>query len=348
MATQSDYLETKPEPLPGLAAACAEMHDSGEIQLAIIIPAYKAEFLRAALQSIASQTRQCFQLYVGDDCSPAPIAEIVQEFSKKMPIKYHRFDHNLGGISLVRHWERCIRMACEPWIWIFSDDDFMDANCVAAFLEELKSTGGNHDAYRFNSVCVDSIKNLTTANPPHPQNETGTDFLLERLRGNNTSNLQELIFSRQAWETVGGIPDFPLGWASDDAFIAKLGVRHPLRAISGPRVNARWSGLNISSDKSDSATRSKLKASRLFVEWVIEFFEKQALADEKLRREELGRLTEDWFFHYISHSWRFLSLKTCWEIDRLAARLWGGKTGHGFLKAIQSNCVLALAKVTGK
>jgi GT2 family glycosyltransferase len=242
------------------------VNNSGDIKLAIIIPAFKAEFLRAALRSIAGQTEQDFQLYVGDDCSPAPIAEIVQEFSGELPIKYHRFEDNLGSISLVRHWERCIRMTGEPWIWVFSDDDFMGADCVAAFFEELKRTGGTHDAYRFNSVWVNGDnKPLLPANPSHPQNESGAEFLLARLRGGNASNMQELIFSREAWKAVGGIPDFPLAWASDDAFIAKLGEHRPIRTIFGPLVNWRLSGLNISGDKSNSASSSKFEASRQFM-----------------------------------------------------------------------------------
>ena len=324
------------------------MNNSGNIKLAIIIPAYKADFLRAALRSIAGQTEQGFQLYVGDDCSPAPIAEIVREFSGKLPIKYRRFDRNLGGVSLVRHWERCIRMTCEPWIWIFSDDDFMGADCVAAFFEELERTGGTHDAYRFNSIWVNGENKPLPSNPPHPQNETGADFLMARLRGGNASNMQELIFSRQAWETIGGIPDFPLAWASDDAFIAKLGVRRPIRTIFGPVVNWRLSGLNISGDQSDSAVSDKFKASRQFMEWATDFLESQPPADDKLHRRQLNRLTEDWFFNDLSHSWCFLNLKACWEIDRLAVRLWERRPGHGFLKALQSNCVLAMSKIYGK
>ena len=324
------------------------MNNSGDIQLAIIIPAYKAEFLRAALRSIAGQTEQRFQLYVGDDCSPARIVEIVREFSGKLPIKYHRFENNLGGVSLVRHWERCIRMTSEPWIWIFSDDDLMGADCVAAFFEELKRTGGAHDAYRFNSVWVNGDNKPLPANPPHPHDETGAGFLLARLRGHNASNMQELIFSRQAWETSGGIPDFPLAWASDDAFIAKLGAHRPIRTIFGPVVTWRLSGLNISGDKSDSAISGKFQASRQFMEWATNFLESQSPVDDKLHRQHLNRLTEDWFFHHISSSWRFLSLNACWEIDRLAVQLWERRPGHGFLKALQSNCVLAVLKIYGK
>ena len=50
-------------------------------RLAIIIPAYKATFLPAALDSIAMQTCKDFTLYVGDDCSPEPIGSIVEQYN---------------------------------------------------------------------------------------------------------------------------------------------------------------------------------------------------------------------------------------------------------------------------
>jgi glycosyltransferase involved in cell wall biosynthesis len=324
------------------------MSDSSPTRLAIVIPAYKTKFLREALQSIANQTDKRFQLYVGDDCSPEPVDEIVRKFSQKLPIKYHRFENNLGKISLVQQWERCIRISHEPWVWIFSDDDFMDETCVAAFYNELKNTEGNHDAYRFNSVFVNSIKNIVTEKPPHPQNETGVEFLLARLRGENTSNMQELIFSRRAWEDTGGIPDFPLGWAADDALIATLGLHKPICTISGPCVNWRWSGVNISNDWMPFATRSKLKASRLFAEWAADFFANKVPVDKKPSRSELNKIIEDWFFRYITFAWEFLDWRTCLENDRMAARMWNRKRGCGFFRSVCFNCVLICTKLARK
>jgi hypothetical protein len=232
--------------------------------LAIVIPAHKPAFLRETLMSIANQTDQRFQLYIGDDAGPEPLAEIVGEFSERLPLNYHRFEKNLGGISLVQHLERCLRLSREPWVWLFSDDDVMDANCVESFFCELENTGDRHDAYRFNTISIGGDGQLLSENPPHPQNETGGDFLLSRLRGGRNSTMQEIIFSRPAWEKIGGIPEFPAGWASDDAFIAGLGAQKSIRTISSARVQWRLSGQNISSKKSSVIAAQKREASRLF------------------------------------------------------------------------------------
>ena len=117
---------------------------AAECPLAIVIPAYKSVFLREVLDSVVSQTRREFRLYIGDDASPEDLADIVREFSGILPINYHRFEKNLGRTSLMNHWERCIRMSRESWVWLFSDNDLMEPNCVEKFFEELQLTQGRH------------------------------------------------------------------------------------------------------------------------------------------------------------------------------------------------------------
>ena len=57
-------------------------------QLAIVIPAYKAKYLRDTLESISQQTCKNFTLYIGDDHSPEDIYSIVQQFENKINIIY--------------------------------------------------------------------------------------------------------------------------------------------------------------------------------------------------------------------------------------------------------------------
>lgn len=317
-------------------------------QLAIVIPAYKSAFLRQVLGSIASQTCRNFQLYIGDDASPENISEIVNEFSDQLPINYQRFEKNLGGTSLANHWKRCINMSHEPWVWLFSDDDLMEANCVEKFFEELQLTEGRHQLYRFNTISIDGNDNLLSENPHHPQNESGSDFLVARLRGGRTSTAQELIFAREVWTEVGGFPDFPLGWASDDAFIATLGSRKSIRTIPGARLKWRLSGRNISTDNSFRTAIQKLQACREFVEWATGFFENNPPSDGYLTNGELAGLLEDWFFLQMIYRRHLLNFKSVFEIEDLAASSWNRPRGYGFLKTMKFNCILACDKALNR
>lgn len=110
-------------------------------RLAFFIPAYKAIFLPAALDSIAAQTCKDFTLYVGDDCCPEPIGSVVEQYRGKIALVYQRFNTNLGGKDLVAQWERCIAMSKDkPYIWLFSDDDVMEPNFVEALLRQVDET----------------------------------------------------------------------------------------------------------------------------------------------------------------------------------------------------------------
>ena len=314
--------------------------------LAIIVPAYKSAFLREALESILRQTDGRFRVYVGDDASPELVGNIVRGFGLGADkLVYHRFAENLGGTSLVRQWERCIRLSTEPWVWLFSDDDVMDPGCVAAFYRELGGDDDLFDLCRFNTNLLDGEGLLPKKNPPHPANETGSDFLLVRLRDERTSFAQELIFSRKAWERVGGIPDFPLAWASDDAFIAKMGVRRPIRGIAGPRVNWRVSEQNITRIKTARTNDLKMQASRMFVEWSQQFLTEHPPGNGRLSEKELAELTEGWFFHQAYFSRRYLGLEKCIEIDRFASAVWQRPRGYGFARSLGLNCQLVGSRV---
>jgi glycosyltransferase involved in cell wall biosynthesis len=316
--------------------------------LAIVIPAYKSAFLREVLESIADQSCRDFQVYVGDDASPENIRDIVREFSGKLPIHYHRFSKNLGGISLSEHWRRSIDLSDEPWVWLFSDDDLMEEGCVEAFYRELRATSSRHELYRFNTCSIDSQGRLVSENTRHPQNETGPDFLVSRLRGGRTSTAQELIFSRSVWETVGGFPDFPLGWASDDAFIAMLGARKPIRVMPGPLLKWRLSGKNISTDNSFAMAIQKLQACRKFVEWAADFLKKSPPTEGPLTNGELAALLEDWFFMQMIYRRQLMSFRSGLDVDKLAASVWRRPRGYGFLKTMKFNWTLTRDKALSR
>jgi Glycosyl transferase family 2 len=316
--------------------------------LAVVIPAYKSSFLREVLASVADQTCLKFQVYVGDDASPENIRDIVREFSDKLPIHYHRFSKNLGAISLAEHWRRCINLSHEPWVWLFSDDDLMEEQCVETFYRELRNTSGQYELYRFNTCSINGQSRLISENALHPQNESGPDFLVSRLRGGRTSTAQELIFSRAAWESVGGFPDFPLGWASDDAFIATLGSRKPIRVIPGPRLKWRLSGKNISTDNSIAMAIQKHQACRKFVEWAAAFLKQHSPTEGPLTNAEVASLLEDWFFMQMIYRRQLMSVKSSLDVDELAASVWRRPRGYGFLKTMKFNWNLAREKVLNR
>lgn len=246
----------------------------GTTELAIVIPAYKGAFLERTLASIAAQRDERFRVYVGDDASPEPIEKIVRQSNlSKDKLFYYKFDENVGGRSLVKHWERCIALSREPWVWLFSDDDMMEPGCVKTFYHALQHTEGRYDLYRFNTAIIDDEDRLMGLNPPHPEYETWNEFVYCFLNGWRFPNQQELIFSRKAFEKIGGFLDFPMAWWSDVAFAISCGRHTGIWTIRGPRVLFRKSRKNISSQRDKTIYRLKLKSMVGYFIWLCKFIE---------------------------------------------------------------------------
>ena len=273
-------------------------------RLAIIIPAYKASFLTAALDSIAAQTCKDFTLYVGDDCSPEPIGDIVEQYQDKIELVYQRFDSNLGGKDLVAQWERCIAMSKdEPYIWLFSDDDVMEPNCVEQLLRVIDGTQGFSDLYHFDVKEINEEGTVMKVLPEYPQVLSAYDYYKGKNTGRYRSYVVENVFSRKIYEQVGGFKNFDLAWGSDVATWCIFCGSKGMYKVPDARVHWRRSCQNITPDKSRQTAERKLMAEMTFLEWSFEFF---------IKEKDILSFNKKWFVLVMRH-YRSKVSRECWE-----------------------------------
>lgn len=242
-------------------------------QLAIIIPAYKAAFLPAALDSIAAQTCKDFTLYVGDDCSPDPIGSIVEEYRDKIDIVYKRFDTNLGGADLVAQWERCISMSQnEPYIWLFSDDDVMAPDCVETLLRQIDTTKGSFDLYHFDIDRIDEHGNFESRKEDYPAVLSSYRFYRGKNAGRYFAFAVENVFSRRIYEQSGGFMRYDMAWGSDVATWILFSGEKGMCTVPHARVCWRQSSQNITPDMSRQVAERKLRADVEMLNWAYMYF----------------------------------------------------------------------------
>lgn len=243
-------------------------------KLAIVIPAYKIDFLYLTLNSIANQTNKNFTLYIGDDCSPSDIYSIVSQFSCQIDIVYFRFKQNLGSTDLVAQWERCIDMVQdESWIWLFSDDDIMDKNCVSSFFDAINSDI-NYDLYRFNIDIIDDKNDLMylNGNVKLSGRLDTYDFFKKRISGSLNSFVVEFIFRKNKFYETGRFQNFDLAWGSDLATWIKISDQKGFYTIGDACIKWRSSGVNISPDISPKIVLRKVYAVANLFHWVYFYF----------------------------------------------------------------------------
>ena len=272
-----------------------------DILLAIVIPAYKPDFLRAALQSIANQEVKNFRVYVGDDASPANLAAICSSYETVLDLHYVRFDSNLGQSDLTAHWNRCVRMSSEPWVWLFSDDDLMEPSCTSRFERAVSDNCYGVDLFHFNVTKIDGEGRVLTQFPAYPELLSGRAFALERLQSRLESFAPDYIFSRDVFERVGGFVSFPLAWCSDDATWVAFAGNKGICTLDGPRVKWRLSGQNITS-RSPALGRQKLQAATSYLSWLQQYLLANPSLPGDLSNKQVLHHALSWWFKQISYT----------------------------------------------
>jgi len=241
------------------------------MSLSIIIPAYKPDFLKDAIESVLNQTNQNFYLYIFNDASPNNLESVLSNFIGHENIIYHKFEDNLGGQDLVAHWNRCVMATNnEEWIWLFSDDDIMSPNCVEEFYNTLENTNRTFNLYRFNNYIIDTQGKRITELSNHPSIETSQEFLERRLSYSTHSYITDSIFSRNVFNQSNGFVNFDAAWIADDASWILFGLNKGIKLVSNTcYIEWRSSGINISTSLNNKKwVHKKRKAIIQFINWL--------------------------------------------------------------------------------
>ena len=226
--------------------------------LAIVIPYYKHFFFDATLASLSIQTNMHFKVYIGDDASPESPNDLLEKYKGKFDFEYCRFQGNLGGISLVQQWKRCITMTHdEKWIMILGDDDVLQENCVASFYANLSEINANDcKVVRFATQVINQDNKLISDIFYHPKIENSVEFVMRKLKGHTRSSLSEYIFDKNKLITTQ-FRDFPLAWYSDLLGVLEFSDFKNIFTINEALVYFRLSGQNISS-KNDNLVNKNI------------------------------------------------------------------------------------------
>jgi len=257
-------------------------------RLAVVIPAYKLTYFKETLESLANQKCKDFTVYIGDDASPEDLKALIDTYRDKIKIVYKRFDENLGGKDLVAHWERCINLTNgEDWLWLFSDDDIMDASCVENFYACMTQVC-DAELFHFDLNFIDHGGFVTKTCSPFPEYMSVVEFFDRRVGFKINSTVVEYIFNRKAYERAGGFKNNDMAWCSDDASWIRMGSKSGIVTVPGSIVYWRDGGLNISSNVKDRAVvLRKVQANVDHINWAAGYFKDNKLKSSLSRFAKL-------------------------------------------------------------
>jgi glycosyltransferase involved in cell wall biosynthesis len=128
--------------------------------VSVLIPAFKAQYLRHAIGGALNQTFQDIEVLVGDDTRDGLLAEIVNSI-KDPRLKY--FHHGFGDAARNGHalWEKASGRYVK---WLFDDDLLMPLS-VETLVTALRANPDSLMAFH-GRVFIDGNDNVTSIPPP--------------------------------------------------------------------------------------------------------------------------------------------------------------------------------------
>ena len=233
-----------------------------------LLPAFKARFFEEALLSIKSQTYRDFKVIVSDDCSPEDLKSIYDKVCFDDPrFKYRRNDENMGGKSLVSHWNLLVDMCDTEFLIMASDDDVYLPNFLSAS-DQLLEKYPACNLLRGRSRAIDGDR---TVYKEECQTEDWVDtveFIHRVYESDFVGGIASFIYRTEELKKSGMFIDFPSAWFSDDAtnFIM---AGHGCCITEDITFEVRNSDINISGQWGNPIdSEKKVRATYAFYYWM--------------------------------------------------------------------------------
>ena len=249
-----------------------------------ILPAYKAQFLQEAIESILNQTYQNLELVIVDDASPEDLRSIVNTFSDTR-IRYYRNEQNIGGTDLVKQWNHCLSFATGDYVILAADDDVYDKEFLSESVGLFKKYP-EVPLLRGRSQIIDERGKVLNIDIQTSVYLSFFDFLLFEKKV--IGCIGNYIFTRKSLSC--GFISFPLGWWSDRFTVidqAESGILITTKVVYSFRIST----IHISSTVDKVTIYKKISATNMAFKWL-----KQRLNSLQFNEEKKAEIAYKQFF----------------------------------------------------
>lgn len=106
-------------------------------RVTVAVPAYRATFLKTALDSVLAQDMHDLELLICDDCPTDAVAEVVKNFLDSEHGAQIRYLRNPQPLLEVGNFGRCIAQARGTYLKFLCDDDVLLPGCLTAMADVL-------------------------------------------------------------------------------------------------------------------------------------------------------------------------------------------------------------------
>ena len=254
-----------------------------------MIPAYKASFLKDAIDSVLNQSYENLELIILDDCSPEGVASIVNSFDDKRLFFYSN-KTNCGAKNLVSNWNKCLDYSSGDYVICMGDDDLLSPDCLELYYNRIFASP-HINVFHMQTLLIDENNNIICAQESRPEWESTYSALYYKLKG-RLQYIGDWLFKREALIASGGFFNLPYAWFSDDITPLIVGDGGGIININEFGFRYRVSSMTISSSTN---TLGKLAACDQAFRWCSDYLNKKCNDDRdniyrSLSKVELPRV----------------------------------------------------------
>jgi glycosyltransferase involved in cell wall biosynthesis len=276
------------------------------MKFSFVMSAHRSRYIRESIDSILAQRFDDFELLVVDDVSPDGLDNIVAEYDDAR-VSYHQVEKDLGNYDLVGKWNKSIEFAKGDYVILATDDDLYEPTLLSSFAPLIEKYP-DVDLFRARILTIDANGTITSIDKCYKEYLSSVEFRYHMMHGMR-GGIPQYIFKRKALVDKGGFVNFPKAWASDDATALMMSDKGVVTSQEH-LVRFRYSGVNISSDRSQGL--EKFKARLQFSRWLQE------------QREETNDMADDWQRFYRQHVADYLPIyNKITLISTMNAMTWG-------------------------
>ena len=232
-----------------------------------LLPAYESAFLKEALISIKQQVYSDFHCLVSDDCSPEPIKSIFDSIvGRDSRFEYRRNEENIGGKSLISHWQLLVEMCKTEFFIMASDDDIYEPEYLQQ-IDKLTSKYPDVNLFRSRVKIINEKEEVYWQEPIFEEKLDQLHFFRYVYPSCFAYCEAAYCYRTYAFREKGGYYEAPLAWHSDNAthiLMAENGCAFTKEVLFGFRV----SGESISGSNSQKNAALKVEATFLFWDWI--------------------------------------------------------------------------------
>ena len=183
------------------------------IKFSILIPAYKAKYLKECIESILLQSYKNFEIIIVNDNSPENLTSIVKEFDDER-IRYFVNSKNCGAINVVDNWNITLSHATGDYAICMGDDDKLKDTCLETYKNYI-DLYPDSDIFHIKTQLIDEMSKVSETLEDRPVHESYYDLLIGRWNGRRQF-LGDFLYKVSTLKKNGGFVKIPMGLGSDD------------------------------------------------------------------------------------------------------------------------------------